>query len=81
MYRQVLIPNEQNYLISIPSYLYGHEVEVVVSPMNEVLASSKNQPRNNWAAAAKQMHQVGDDMLLMPTVSNNENLDWWTWEE
>jgi len=75
MYRQILIPNEQNYLVSIPSYLYGREVEVIVSPMNEI------KPRNNWAKAAKQMHQLGDDVLLMPTESNNENLDWWTWEE
>jgi len=81
MYRQVLIPDEQNYLIPIPSYLYGCEVEVIVSPMNEIITPSKISPRNNWAKAAKQMHQFGDDVLLMPMVSNNEKLDWWTWEE
>jgi len=79
MYRQVFIPDEQNYLVSIPRYLYGCEVEVVISPTNEVAALSKKS-RNNWANAAKQMHQIGDDILLMPIISNNENLDWWTWE-
>jgi len=81
MYRQVLIPDEQNYLVSIPSYLYGCEVEVIVSPMNETVMPSKVKTRNNWAKAAEQMHQDGDDVLLMPIISNNENLDWWTWEE
>ena len=81
MYRQVLIPDEQNYLVSIPSYLYGCEVEVIVSPMNETVMPSKIKTRNNWAKAAEQMHQDGDDVLLMPIISNNENLDWWTWEE
>ena len=81
MYRQVLIPDEQNYLVSIPSYLYGCEVEVIVSPMNEMVMPSKVKTRNNWAKAAEQMHQDGDDVLLMPIISNNENLDWWTWEE
>jgi len=80
MYRQIFIPNEQNYLVSIPSYLYGREVEVLVLPINEVTMSSKIKPRDNWASAAKQMHQIGEDVLLIPTLSN-ENLDWWTWEE
>jgi len=81
MYRQILIPNEQNYLVSIPSYLYGHEVEVLVLPINDVTVISKINPRDNWATAAKQMHQIGDDVLLMPTELSNENLDWWTWEK
>jgi len=81
MYRQVLIPDEQNYLISIPNYLYGCEIEVVMSPMSHETMTPKFKPRNSWAKAAKQMHQLGDDILIMPSMSNNENLDWWTWEE
>jgi len=80
MYRQIFIPDEQNYLVSIPPDLYGCEVEVIVFPTNETTTLSRVKPRNNWANAAKQMHQIGDDVLLMPAVSSNENLDWWTWE-
>jgi antitoxin MazE len=76
-----MIPNEQNYLVSIPSYFYGCKVEVIVSPMDEIIMPPKIKSRNNWEKAAKQMHQVGDDILLLSNVSNNENLDWWTWEE
>ena len=81
MYRQIFIPDEQNYLVSIPRHLYGCEVEVIVTPTNEEMMSSKIKPRNNWAKAAKQMHQMGDDILQIPSVSTNEILDWWTWEE
>jgi len=80
MYRQIFIPDEQNYLVSIPPDLYGCEVEVIVFPTNETTTLSRVKPRSNWANAAKQMHQACDDVLLMPAVSNNENLDWWTWE-
>ena len=81
LYRQIFIPNEQNCLVSIPSDLYGREVEVLVLPISEVIISSKTKPRDNWATAARQMHQVGDDILLIPTELNNENIDWWTWEK
>ena len=81
MYRQIFIPNEQNYLVSVPNYWYGCEVEVIIAPTNKTEMSSKATTRNNWAEAAKQMHQAGDDVLLMPAISNNENLDWWTWDE
>ena len=80
MYRQIFTPNEQNYLVSIPPNLYGYEVEVIVFPTNKTITLSGVKPRTNWANAAKQMHQVGDDMLFMPVISNNENIDWWTWE-
>jgi len=80
MYRQIFIPNEHNYLVSIPPNFYGNEVEVIVFQTNETVMQSRIKPRNNWANAAKQMHQLGDDTLLMPAIANNENFDWWTWE-
>ena len=80
MYRQIFTPDEQNYLVSIPPNFYGCKVEVIVFQTNEDIIQPKVKPRSNWAIAAKQMHQTGDDHLLMPTLSKNENLDWWTWE-
>ena len=77
MYKQIFIPNEQNYLVPIPRCWYGCEVEVIISPISK----TEVKARNNWAEAAKQMRQVNDDVLLMPAVLNNENLDWWTWNE
>ena len=76
MYRQIFIPNEQNHLIPIPSDWYGREVEVIA-----FLTKNTVKPRYNWAEAAKQMHIAGDDTLLMSSASNNENIDWWTWNE
>jgi hypothetical protein len=81
MYRQVFIPNEQNLLIPIPQSWYGREVEVIAFPTEKTAMITDTKPRHNWAKAAQQMHIAGDDMLSIPAVSNNENIDWWTWEE
>ena len=80
MYRQVFTPDEQNNYVSIPRSWYGQEVEVLVFLTNEPM-QSKTKPRYHWAEAAEQMHLIGDDTLLMPSLSNNENIDWWTWDE
>jgi len=81
MYRQVLIPSGQSLFIPIPQSWYGREVEVIAFPTETATISSVPQPRYKWAEAAQQMHLAGDDRLLMSDISNNENIDWWTWEE
>ena len=80
MYRQVFIPNEQNNYVSIPPSWYGREVEVIVVLTNET-TQTKIKPRYRWAEAAQQMHLDGEDTLLIPSLPNNENIDWWTWSE
>jgi len=32
-----------------------------------------------WETAAQQMHEVGDDNLLMPDVFEDESFNDWTW--
>ena len=81
MYRTIFTPNEQNHLIPIPQSWYGREVEVIAFPTGKTMMSSVAKPRHNWAEAAQKMHIMGDDNLSIPSVSNNENTDWWTWEE
>lgn len=39
----------------------------------------KPQPRQGWAAAARQAHENGDDRLLIPDFFNDENTEEWTW--
>lgn len=81
MYRQIFIPNEQNNHVSIPHSWYGHEVEVIVFLTDKMTIPPKIKPRYNWAESAQQMHTAGGDTLLMPSVSDNENIEWWTWNE
>jgi len=35
--------------------------------------------RAGWETAAQQMHEVGDDNLLMPDVFEDESFNDWTW--
>jgi antitoxin MazE len=42
-----------------------------------VLAPVKARPRQGWARAAKQMHEAGDDQLLIPDVFEEDiEVDW-----
>ena len=72
MYRQIFVPNKQNNVVTIPSKLYGREVEVIVLPAFRAGIATK-QPRRHWAVAARQMHLADDDKLLIPTELENEN--------
>lgn len=46
---------------------------------NNVLKISKTPSRSGWEAAAKQMHDLGDDNLLMPDVFKDESFKDWEW--
>lgn len=39
----------------------------------------KTSARAGWEAAAKKMHEAGDDKLLIPDVFEDEALNDWTW--
>lgn len=39
----------------------------------------KPDPRQGWAEAAKQMHAVGDDALLLGDLPNEFDKEEWTW--
>jgi antitoxin MazE len=44
-----------------------------------VLRPTPKNPREGWAEQFRQMHQNGDDKLLMPDVFEDEKLEDWTW--
>ena len=35
--------------------------------------AQKNQPRKGWAEAFKEMHEVGEDKILIPDVFDDES--------
>jgi antitoxin MazE len=54
------------------------------SPVNVSVEDNRiihPSPRQDWAEAAKQMAEAGDDELLIPDFFEDEDLSWWTWEE
>lgn len=44
-----------------------------------VITIKKAPTRAGWETAAQQMHEVGDDKLLMPDVFEDESFNDWTW--
>lgn len=47
-------------------------VELRLENKHIVLRPVKARPRQGWATAAEQMHQAGDDELLIPDVFEDE---------
>lgn len=41
-------------------------------------ATAVHPPREGWDLAFKQMHENGDDKLLIPDLFEDENLDEWS---
>ena len=42
-----------------------------------MILKPKSEPRKGWEKAFKQMHENGDDQLLIPDVFEDENLEEW----
>lgn len=62
--------------------LLGMEESVQLELDNEKLILTpikKKKPREGWEASFKEMHENGDDVLLIPDVFEDENFDDLTW--
>jgi len=52
-------------------------VDLRVEKNKIVLEPLRKKPRERWEAAARQMHEVGDDALLMPDVFDDDvEVEW-----
>jgi antitoxin MazE len=49
-------------------------VEIILEK-SQIIIRPKTEVRKNWAEAFKQMHQNGDDQLLMDDVFEEETFD------
>ena len=54
------------------------EVELEAEPGRIVIRRGK-RPRTGWAAAARRMHQQGEDVLLDPTTATQFDDKEWKW--
>ena len=69
--------------IRVPKVLLEHaqlpeDVELQAEHGRLVIRAARG-PRAGWAAAAKAMHDRGDDPLLDATTSNNFDAKEWRW--
>jgi antitoxin MazE len=50
----------------------------VILEKGQIILRPVNSPRKGWDKAFKQMHESGDDQLLMDDVFEDENFEEWT---
>jgi putative addiction module CopG family antidote len=54
------------------------EEEVKFLAVKKAVSPDQKPPRQGWDLAFKQMHESGDDKLLMPDVFEDENIEEWS---
>lgn len=54
----------------------GKKVEIEVRN-NEIILRPIKNPRDGWAAAFQEMHEYGDDSLIIPDEIDTELLEEW----
>ena len=78
-----IVPIGNSKGIRVPKVLLEHaqlpeEVELQAEHGRLVIRAARG-PRAGWAAAAKAMHDRGDDQLLDATTSNHFDAREWQW--
>lgn len=54
----------------------GSKVEIVVRD-NEIILKPVKSPREGWADSFRQMHECGDDRIIIPDEIDAELLEEW----
>ena len=58
----------------IEKYDFKDSVELILDEEFLIIKPISN-PRNNWEKAFKEMHENGDDKLIIQDIFDDENLD------
>lgn len=53
------------------------EVDLDLADGKIIISPAKTKPRQGWAEAARRMHELGDDELI---IDDSIDLDWEGWE-
>lgn len=61
----------------IERYNIGDTVELIMEK-DYIILKPKTEPRKGWGEAFKEMHEQGDDQLLIPDVFEDENGEEWS---
>ncbi|GAB5466958.1 MAG: AbrB/MazE/SpoVT family DNA-binding domain-containing protein [Candidatus Kapaibacteriales bacterium] len=60
----------------IDQYKLKDKIELVLEK-NRIIIKPVSSPRKGWDKAFKEMHESGDDKLLLPDVFEDEELEDW----
>ncbi len=61
----------------LEKYNIQNKIEIILEK-DFIILKPKAEPRKNWEKAFKEMHENGDDQLLIDDVFEDENFDEWT---
>lgn len=61
----------------LEKYNIQDRVELILEE-NAIVLKPRKEPRKNWETAFREMHENGDDQLLIPDVFEEENFEEWT---
>ncbi|TAF96798.1 MAG: AbrB/MazE/SpoVT family DNA-binding domain-containing protein [Cytophagia bacterium] len=61
----------------LEKYSISDKVELILEK-NCIILKPKSEPRKGWEAAFKQMHENGDDQLLLDDIFEDENFEEWS---
>lgn len=61
----------------LEKYSISDKVELILEK-DYIVLKPKTEPRKGWDKAFKQMHENGDDQLLMNDVFEDENFEEWS---
>ncbi len=81
MYKEIIIPKSAKYSIDIPREYINKKVSIVLEEEMQISKPrriKRNNPRKGWGKYFKQMHNNGDDTLLL-SGSNNFDFTEWKW--
>ena len=60
----------------LEKYNIQNKIEIILEK-GFIILKPKAEPRKDWEEAFKEMHENGDDQLLIDDVFEDENLDEW----
>lgn len=60
----------------LEKYNIQNKIEIILEK-GFIILKPKAEPRKNWEAAFKEMHEKGDDQLLIDDVFEDENFGEW----
>ena len=60
----------------LEKYSIRDKVELILEK-GQIIIRPVNEPRKGWDSAFKEMHENGDDQLLMGDVFEDEDLEEW----
>lgn len=60
----------------LEKYNIQNKIEIILEK-GFIILKPKAEPRKNWEEAFKEMHENGDDQLLIDDVFEDENFDEW----